>query len=252
MKKKIVIALRFMRSYPLAAAIFVLVLAGIVGGSTLLVHKAVKLEVSKLKPASISQKQAEPAAPQAAESDVHKLDPRAANNVTGGGSSSQNPKSAQNGSAAQGQVMQPLPVKPFPTSSPSSGTYGPSTANLQPAPVFTLELSTPESGGYNPYGFKIDIVPDAASYTYSYSKPVVIDTPNGLPCNTRDNGIFNPTNNRLSWEWSCVPFMAGDTIETYHYLYGDYPITFSVTGTNGYGVKVTQTVTGVIHFHESE
>lgn len=133
---------------------------------------------------------------------------------------------------------------PKPYGTPPSGTQSsPVTTQPKGNPAFRLVLSPPGAVN-NPFGFAITIVPSPSPVSYNYTMPKVVSAPNGLPCNSWNNEIYNIGNDRLTWGWSCNIFSGAS--------YGSYPVTFSSTATGGYGETATETITGTVVYHADQ
>lgn len=131
---------------------------------------------------------------------------------------------------------------------PPAPPSNPSVPNMD----VTLVLSPPPPNSGNSHGFLITIVPGPGSLNTG-GKPEFVAAPNGLPCNSYEDGIYwiydhlNP-NDYLHWGWACNPYVKADGTMPY----GEYPVTFLLRSTDGYGNEVIEYASGVIIYRPDQ
>lgn len=135
------------------------------------------------------------------------------------------------------------PKKSGGTSSSSSPKMSPEnnypTQPSHPKPKFSISLSQPSSN--NAFGFIIDVHPDPTDQNVDYKWPTVAYGANGSP---QCGGEIYLTGGFRQWGWNCNLY--------YNAQYGEFPVTFTVQATNGYGQSSTASVTGVVVYRPDQ
>ena len=159
------------------------------------------------------------------------------------GSEAKNTQPSNSAQPTNPSSQKEVPKKTGNSNSPSSPKMSPEnnypTQPSHPKPKFSITLSQPPSN--NAFGFIINVSPDPNDQNVDYKWPTVSYGANGSPgC----GGEIYLTGGFRQWGWNCNLY--------YNAQHGEYPVTFTVQATNGYGQSSTASVTGTVVYRPDQ